>query len=326
MIKIFSLTGDRLHHFNSILMVLSLLAAFYVPFELFLFSYAFLGPLHYLTEINWLRNKNFFTLRKNDVWILTAFCVLATFMNFFPTNKSFANMTYLLIGALYLSVLFVLVKNSVYRVILSVPGLVILYRLNEVQAFQLFMGLYLPTIIHVLIFTWLFMIYGILKEPSKAGWLSVLVLMVCVTVIFSIPAKSLTYNVSQYVKDAMGPFALLNASLVNILGIDRLPNIAQIYLTNSGFMVMRFIAFAYTYHYLNWFSKTSVIKWHKTERKNMLIILALWVISVGFYAYDYKVGMQVLFFLSFLHVFLEFPLNVVSIKGIGELITKKLSF
>ena len=30
------------------------------PFKLFLFSYAFLGPLHYLTEINWLSENNYF--------------------------------------------------------------------------------------------------------------------------------------------------------------------------------------------------------------------------------------------------------------------------
>jgi hypothetical protein len=28
------------------------------------------------------------------------------------------------------------------------------------------------------------------------------------------------------------------------------------------FKVQSFIAFAYTYHYLNWFSKTSIIKWN----------------------------------------------------------------
>jgi hypothetical protein len=81
---------------------------------------------------------------------------------------------------------------------------------------------------------------------------------------------------------------------------------------------MRFIAFAYTYHYLNWFSKTSVIKWHQVPRKTLLITLTVWLASVGFYLYDYSLGLNVLFFLSFLHVFLEFPLNVVSFTGIGK--------
>ncbi|MCX8081453.1 MAG: hypothetical protein N3F09_09480 [Bacteroidia bacterium] len=299
--------------------------AFYLPFELFLFSYAFLGPLHYLTEINWLRERKFFTLNKNDVWILTGLCIIATFMNFFPTKNSFSNMSYILLIALYLSVLFVITKNNIYRLLLAVPGLIVFHRLNEMQSFQLFVGLYLPTIIHVLIFTWLFMIYGILKEPSKAGWISVATLMGCVTLIFALPAHQLKYPVSDYVKNAMGPFALVNASMVNLFGLDELKHMNFIYENSAGFIVMRFMAFAYTYHYLNWFSKTSVIKWHQTERKNMIIILILWVISVAFYAYDYKLGMEVLFFLSFLHVFLEFPLNVVSIRGIGEILLKRLA-
>jgi hypothetical protein len=33
---------------------------------------------------------------------------------------------------------------------------------------------------------------------------------------------------------------------------------------------------------------------------------------------DYNKGLKVLFFLSFLHVFLEFPLNIVSFTGIGK--------
>ncbi|MEN9968776.1 MAG: hypothetical protein RIR94_958, partial [Bacteroidota bacterium] len=39
--------------------------------------------------------------------------------------------------------------------------------------------------------------------------------------------------------------------------------------------------------------------------------------SSVFYAYDYSLGLSLLFFLSFSHVLLEFPLNIVSIVGIG---------
>ena len=83
-------------------------------------------------------------------------------------------------------------------------------------------------------------------------------------------------------------------------------------------MVMRFIAFAYTYHYLNWFSKTSVIQWHKVPRKTLYIVIAVWIASVALYAYDYMVGLKWLFLISFLHVLLEFPLNYRSMMGIGQ--------
>ena len=41
-------------------MFLSAIGAFFLPFEVFLFAYAFLGPLHYLTEISWLHDRNIF--------------------------------------------------------------------------------------------------------------------------------------------------------------------------------------------------------------------------------------------------------------------------
>jgi hypothetical protein len=48
----------------------------------------------------------------------------------------------------------------------------------------------------------------------------------------------------------------------------------------------------------------------------MTVIVVLWLISVGLYYYDYRLGFDVLFLISFLHVFLEFPLNHVSFIGI----------
>ena len=81
---------------------------------------------------------------------------------------------------------------------------------------------------------------------------------------------------------------------------------------------MRFIAFAYTYHYLNWFSKTQIIKWHEIPKQQLVTVIAIWVSSVLLYAYNYKTGLMVLYFLSMLHVLLEFPLNYSTIIGIGD--------
>jgi hypothetical protein len=44
----------------------------------------------------------------------------------------------------------------------------------------------------------------------------------------------------------------------------------------------------------------------------------LWLASIGLYAYDYSVGLKWLFFLSFTHVLLEFPLNHVTFINIGR--------
>jgi hypothetical protein len=90
-----------------------------------------------------------------------------------------------------------------------------------------------------------------------------------------------------------------------------------IFFSEVGIMLMRFIAFAYLYHYLNWFSKTEVIRWHKVPKVRFILVIVLWLAASIFYSIDYKLGLSVLFFLSFTHVLLEFPLNFISIAGIG---------
>jgi hypothetical protein len=65
---------------NFLLIWVTLFFAFQFPFQLFLFSYAVLGPLHYLTEINWLEKKNYFLEGQSDkkntskLFLLACFC------------------------------------------------------------------------------------------------------------------------------------------------------------------------------------------------------------------------------------------------------------
>src|SRR6476620_636665 len=56
-----TLNPTQVNYLNIALMIVSCLLAFRFPFELFLFSYAILGPLHYLTEISWLHERKYFT-------------------------------------------------------------------------------------------------------------------------------------------------------------------------------------------------------------------------------------------------------------------------
>jgi hypothetical protein len=99
---------------------------------------------------------------------------------------------------------------------------------------------------------------------------------------------------------------------------------AYLYRHPLALSLMAFIAFAYLYHYLNWFSKTSVIRWNDISRTRLVAVIALWLVSVGLYAYDTAVGFQWLFFLSFSHVLLEFPLNHVTVITIGREIGGRL--
>lgn len=49
---------------------------------------------------------------------------------------------------------------------------------------------------------------------------------------------------------------------------------------------LRLIAFAYAYHYLNWFSKTGVIRWHEISRKRAFFVAMLYAASVAAYVVD----------------------------------------
>ena len=57
---------DKINYLNIGLMLVTMALAYYFPFETFLFAYAFLGPLHYLTEISWLHDRQYFTKGKYD--------------------------------------------------------------------------------------------------------------------------------------------------------------------------------------------------------------------------------------------------------------------
>jgi hypothetical protein len=60
MLNFTRLSSKQVDALNIGLMIISLGVAYMVPFELFLFSYAVLGPMHYLTEISWLHQRKYF--------------------------------------------------------------------------------------------------------------------------------------------------------------------------------------------------------------------------------------------------------------------------
>ncbi|MBL7910169.1 MAG: hypothetical protein JNJ41_03900 [Bacteroidia bacterium] len=306
-----------IHHLNTGLIILSCVVAFFIPFELFLFSYGILGPLHYLTEIGWLHKKNYFTKGKYDFVFLGVACVVLVYWNYNPP-KNYGLTADIILFSLLSCIAFVFIKDWLYRFVIIALALVFIGFLNNSPMFFTWVAVFLPTIIHVFIFTWAFMLYGVLKERSWAGLISILVLIACSIIIIVVQPGNLFYNVSDYSQKSYTQFGELNYRLINFFNMDQLTNIKQIFTTNAGFVIMRFIAFAYTYHYLNWFSKTSVIKWHLVPKKVLIATIAAWLISISLYIYDYNLGLQVLFFLSFLHVFLEFPLNIVSFTGIGK--------
>jgi hypothetical protein len=79
-------TVNRLDVINIGLVLFSCALAFIIPFELILFAYGILGPLHYLTEISWLHDKNYYAKSKKDVILLVVLSLLLTIIYLAGTN------------------------------------------------------------------------------------------------------------------------------------------------------------------------------------------------------------------------------------------------
>ena len=77
-------------------------------------------------------------------------------------------------------------------------------------------------------------------------------------------------------KDATGNLLFYEGTEKPVLDFSNAANI--VFHSQAGILLMRFIAFAYTYHYLNWFSKTEIIRWHKVPKKRFIVVLVLWVV------------------------------------------------
>ena len=306
-------------------MLLSCIAAYLLPFELFLFSYAVLGPLHYLTEISWLHRRDYFTSSKYDYLVFVPLGVILTFIVLFGGEDEQAgrwstNLIFIcFVGALGM----VLLRDWMYKLLLLCAALIFGYIISGAKGVQMAFGMYLPTLVHVFIFTGLFIILGALKNKSITGIISVGVFILCGMSFFIYKPVLAWYHVSPYAIENIQriKFDGLVASLVNLFHLDKVTyqNFYQtVFHAIPGQAVMRFIAFAYTYHYLNWFSKTSVIKWHLVPRRWLIAVVLMWLSSIALYAYDYFLGLQLLFLLSMLHVFMEFPLNYRSLISIAE--------
>lgn len=413
------------------LMGLSLGLAFVLPFELFLFSYAVLGPLHYLTEIGWLHKRNYFLADEPaariflpSILVLGVLLVWSAFgAEWFPNFNTLSLSGWggnIILGSLLLAFVFVFVKSKFQRVgAVAITGLVLvlfqierpetvvqiegevvastiewkenpyflvsgmqvqrengsvetgyaaLFRrgfegLNPVgysfvksgfglnpppncsvanaqdvvisygkspeisftgrlTQFALFIAVFLPTLVHVFIFTGLFMAFGALKSKSKPGWLAVCLLLICGILPFIWFPNLQLGQLSPYtIESYRSSFYEVNRQFLNWFGglslADQASADVAVFQSTLGIGLMRFIAFAYTYHYLNWFSKTSLIQWHKMPKRAFIAIVLVWLASLLLYGISYKTGLKALFLLSFLHVFLEFPLNFASIKGIA---------
>jgi hypothetical protein len=299
------LTVEQVNAINLGLMVVSAAIAWVIPFELLLLSYAVLGPLHYLTEISWLHDRKYFTTGRYDALVLFGFGVIM----FFAGYTSLMPWNGWALLALAFAVPFAFVTDRRLKLLLLVIAVPVTLAFQLWPSGWRFMLIFLPTVIHVYVFTGLFILHGSMKSRSPWGYASLAVFLACGALLLLYRPPADHYTASDHTKGLADHFATVLGQLTEVFGTP--------FDWDNVTAFGRFLGFAYTYHYLNWFSKTGIIRWHAVSGTRMAVIAVLWVASIALYAYDYRIGFMALFTLSFAHVLLELPLDLRTIAGLA---------
>ena len=316
---------DKINILNIFLMLISAAFAFAWPFYCFLIAYAVLGPLHYLTEISWLHDRSYFTNDKRDYLFLVVASVIygCCLIPGIHMSQLFAN---IVLVALVVSLLFVMTKDVRLRIVIAVLGLLAAWFV-PISFGTVITSMLLLTMVHVFVFTGCFIFFGAMKSSSVTGYISGIVFLALGAMMFLFtPMPNGGMADSFVITHYDHAFGDLNIWFLRAFHLSQAGNSASdpFEFSPGATAVMRFIAFAYLYHYLNWFSKTKIIRWHEVSKRRLAGVAVLWCAAITVYAIDYDLGVKVLFFLSALHVLLEFPLDFRTIIGIGSELRKRV--
>jgi len=293
---------------NIMLMLISCALAFTLPFELVLLSYAFLGPAHYLTQISWMHDRDYF-VGKRWFWVPGSAITLLLLITIYLLKINTPLVSYGFYSFAIAIAMGFSISREKHKIILITSAVMAALLILHVVSIEFSQGLIilLPTVIHVYIFTGAFILLGALKSNNKSGLVSFVVFMAC-SAMFLIVTPPDIMTMPNFVTGNIFVFAGVADYLAEMLSFGGLV---------EGHAMLGFLSFVYTYHYLNWFSKADIIKWHQIPRQRLAAIAFLYIISISLYLYDYSVGLLALLFLSILHVILEFPLNIITFRTLG---------
>jgi len=301
---------DRINKINIGLMLGAAALACALPFEVFLLSYAILGPLHYLTQISWLHDRGYYSTGRFD-WIPLALLGALGFVSVYTGWVDWDGAVFVAFGG---GIAAAFVRNPAIK--LACLG-ALAFLATTVQRWtpaEVFFTVLLASVVHVYVLTGLFILAGSLRSRTTSGFVSLAVYVACgVGLLFAQPSAA-AYHVSERTVGNLNGFGSLFEAMAGLV-----PGHGS---RDAMIAIGRFLAFAYTYHYLNWFSKTGIIRWHEMSRTRAAIIGVVYLASIGLYAYDYRTGLKALFFLSVTHVFLEFPLDARTIVEVTTAIRR----
>lgn len=274
---------------NIAALLLSCLAAHLAPAATLIGAYVLLGPIHYLTEISWLHDRRFFVARPG---LLVAGTVIGVVGGFAAAGIA---------GVVALATAAACIAAGVGSGRVGVIGSVV--AAGSIAAFGIWAGwwwvlaavLLVPTLVHVFAMTAMFVVAGAARAGSVREWAVVCTLALCAASFVFLPCVDLAHG--MMLGQANETFGKVFAAL-GVKGVD------------AAHALLGFTAFAYAYHYLNWFLKARTIGWSTMTPERRILLGAVWALIAAAYVIDVRLGLLVSLPLSFGHVLLEMPLNV----------------
>jgi hypothetical protein len=290
-------------------MLAALGLTYLVPFELLLLSYVVLGPAHYFTEISWLHDRKYFLPHRSVPIVLAIVAVIAALID----NASWFGLVMWL--AFVVCALLAAATTALQATALAIVAiwLTAVMAMNGLSLAVL--GILLPTLIHVSLFTLVFMVLGAIRSGSRMQAILVLFYLAAIVLLLAAPPSAST-QIPAFAKVGHEYFGNVAPALGRLLGVADL---------KLDTRLTSLLAFVYSYHYLNWFIKAEVIRWTDISRARLTLIVAASAASTALYFYDYTFGFTVLLALSLVHVVLEFPLNSLALRQLGTAIGQSVA-
>src|SRR5215218_3234937 len=283
------------------LMLGALAAAYLVPFELLLLAYVVLGPAHYFTEISWLHDRSYFLPHRGIAIALAGLAIAAALID----NASWFG--FAMWGALIVCAMLAATQSAFEGMLLFMVAIALSAIMYTSGSSLAMIGILIPTLVHVSLFTLVFMTLGAVRSGSRMQALLVIVYLVAVAMILLVPPTA-EVRIASFAQAAKDYFGNVGPALSRLFGIPGL---------KLDTRLTSLLAFVYTYHYLNWFIKADVIRWADIPRSRLAAVIAASAASTALYFYDYAFGFTFLLALSLIHILLEFPLNSLALRQLG---------
>jgi hypothetical protein len=287
------------------LMLAALGVAYLIPFELLLLAYAVLGPAHYFTEISWLHDRKYYLPHRG----FGAALALAALGAMFLASPYWYGV---LVWSAFVACATLAAEGTKGRLVVGGALLALTAVLALLQTPFTILAVLLPTLIHVSLFTLVFMLLGAFRSRSPVQFALLGCYLAAVALIVLAP-PTVGWVFAPLASQAEPSFGDIPGALGKVLGLPDLTLDARL---------MGLLSFVYAYHYLNWFIKAEVIHWNRMPRGRLIAIAALSAAATGFYFVNFALGFTVLLLVSLMHVLLEFPLNSRSIRELGGLVLR----